>query len=698
MHDGPPIDHIDGSAPKQAPDDGTYTAPTAYAPFPKKDGVDSDGRKYGPIERRGIDIEVSSPVDDVKMLFRRTHLTAQFHVENRDYWNDITTYANNGGRLYDEVVLDLCEEKLELEGIDIAELDIPERRVKALFLRLARKLNGTELYAYLSGPNPVDSVVHTLLGYEGPDDIPSYNVLQREFRELSEGDEVDMDAFEAAVTRTVYAVYRAGVVPPDAVMEAYSFDAVAPPLDEKSVSRETKKEELRNWVRLLLDYTTDPLTFGRTPEKIDHDMQAFLGALATSALFDCGLEEMKDICDWDYPRANIPAGGWLHNYVPERAPSEYDLRDFTPGSDGASVPSIDEQFDAVHTRTLALAKEFGFWSRSDPLNIGADMFRIDWTGDSLEATIGRPPKADNEAVTQQWTFLVAGGIDTESRFVLGGRLVATLYDYPTALGEILSNTFDTVDIDSIFIDSEIVSGELIETARRFAGDDWVISAPDHTIIKGLRRLTPSNYIGFAQDVKWNVEPKPNVVTYPYNCDDPDLVEINPDEVLTEAIQHEEEDGEKISVPLATGDAENTRVQGPLVPDDHIPMLTEAFSDLAAQDGVGINKHASHATYLTDRSLRNSSGADVRDEYTQRWAIEPTIGQIVHNFMPHIKSKDPKHRLYGMHIAVLFYNWHTMINRCLSPRGLRLDVTHTQLLQAIRNVAFEPEDYDAFWSE
>jgi hypothetical protein len=697
MRDGSPINHTDYSAPGRAPGDGTYTAPTAYAPFPKKDGVDSGGRKYGPIERRGINIEISSPVGDVGALFRRTHLTAQFHAENRDFWKDVSEYANDGGKLYDEVVLNLCEEKLELEGIDKAELDIPERRLKALFLRLARGQYGTELHTYLSGPDPVDSVVYTLLGYEGPDDIPSYNVLQREFRELSEGNELDMDAFEDAVTRTVYAVYRAGVVPPDAIRESYNFDAVAPPLDEKSVSRETKKEELRNWVRLLMDHTTGPLTFGRTTEKVDHDMRAFIGALATSALFDCGLEDMKDVCDWDYPRENIPAGGWLHNYVPERASSEYDLRDFTPESDGASVSSIDEQFDAVHTRTLALAKEFGFWSRSESLNIGADMFRIDWTGDSLEATIGRPPKADNDAVTEQWTYLVAGGIDTESRFVLGGRLVTTLDNYPTALDEILSNTFDTVDIDSIFIDSENVSGELIETARRFVGDDWVISAPDHTIIKGLRRLTPSNYIGFAQDVKWNADPKPNVVTYPYDSDDPDLIEIDPEKVLTEEIQFED-DGEKIAVPLATMDEEDTTVQGPLVPDDSIPMLTEAFSDVAAQDGVGINKHKSHATYLTDRSLRNRSGAGVRYQYIQRWAIEPTINQIVNNFMPHIKSKDARQRLYGMHIAILFYNWHTMINRCLSPRGLRLDVTHTQLLQAIRNVAFEPEDYDAFWSE
>ncbi|QSG04076.1 hypothetical protein [Natranaeroarchaeum sulfidigenes] len=697
MPDGHPIKHTDDGAPQQAPDNGTYTAPTSYAPFPAKDGVDSDGRKYGPIERRGIEIEVSSPVDDVETLFRRTHLTAQFHAENSDYWTDITWYENDGGKLYDEVILSLCEEKLELEEIYPAELDIPERRLKTLFLRLARGQKGTELHTYLSGSDSVDPIVHKLLGYEGPDDIPSYNVLQREFRDLDEESELNMDAFQDAVTRAVYAAYRAGVVPPDAIKESYCFDAVAPPLDEKSVSRETKKEELRNWVRLLLDSTTDPLTFDRTTEKVDHDMRAFIGALATSALFDCGLEAMKDVCDWDYPRDNIPSGGWLHNYIPDRVSPDYDLSDFSSESDIAPVALIDEQFDAVHTQTLALAKEFGFWSRSDPLKIGADMFRVDWTGDDIEATVGRPPKADNEAVTAQWTFLVAGGIETESRFVLGGRLLPTLDEYPTALDEILSSSFDTVDIDSIFIDSETVSGELIKTVRRFAGDDWVISAPDHTIIKGLRRLTPRNYIGFAQDVKWNIEPMPNVVTYPYDSDDPDIIEIDPGKVLTEEIQYEDDD-EKIAVPYDIPDEEDAPAQAPLDPDNSIPMLTEAFSDVAGQDGVGINRNHTHATYLTDRSLRNRSAAGIRYQYIQRWAIEPTINQIVNDFMPHIKSKDDRQRLYGMHIAILFYNWHTLINRCLSPRGLRLDITHTELLQAIREVAFEPTDYDAFWSE
>lgn len=77
---------------------------------------------------------------------------------------------------------------------------------------------------------PVDSTVHSLLGYESLDAIPSYEVVQREFRDLTDSSEIQMDAFEAAVTRAVYTVYRAGVVPPDATRDKYNFDAVEPPL------------------------------------------------------------------------------------------------------------------------------------------------------------------------------------------------------------------------------------------------------------------------------------------------------------------------------------------------------------------------------------------------------------------------------------------------------------------------------------
>jgi hypothetical protein len=123
-----------------------------HAPFPQKDGYDPGERKYGAVEKRGFDIHVSSPVDDVEELSRRTHLAAQFHVDNRPYWEENSRFINDGGMLYDRAVLDLFEEKLNCEGINLSDpdIEIPLRRLKALFLRKAREQSGTDFHEYLT--------------------------------------------------------------------------------------------------------------------------------------------------------------------------------------------------------------------------------------------------------------------------------------------------------------------------------------------------------------------------------------------------------------------------------------------------------------------------------------------------------------------------------------------------------------------
>lgn len=692
MYEGDQINHTDNHPPDSAPNDGEYRTPTWYAPFPKKDGYESNRRKYGAVEQRAFDIEVSSPVEDVETLFHRKHLTAQFHAANQDYWEKRSPYTNDGSLLYDQAILDLFEEKLACEGIDPAESNIPGNRLKTLFLRLAREQTGKAQIEYLKESNTVSLATHSALGYDLPSDVPNYDTLQRELRKLKDENEdvIALPAFKDAVTRAVFAVYRAGITLPDAVQEKYDFTAVEPPLDERSVSRETEKEELRRFVEVLLDKTTTPLTFGREDNETKHNMKAFIGAFAASALSDPGLENVKNIYDWNYPRKNIPGGGWAHNYISQRLRHGNNLSDFESDTENDPLPSINTQFNAVHNRTLQLANTLGFWSDEDPINLGIDMFRIDWTGDSLDATIGRPAKSGHDDVTEQWTFVLAGGIDTESRFVLGGRWIETLSEYPTALSEILTNTLETVDIDTIFVDSEIASGELIETLRRFAGDNWVISAPNKAVVKGLRRLTPENYATFARGVKWNVAPKPNVVTHPTNGKAANTVEINPDDVLTKEIRNED-DGERIGIPLDTTITNTPTTQRSLGGQESLQWLTHEIGDLESEPGIG--DEGSVAAYLTDRSPPEDSAFGIRIQYIQRWAIEETVDQVANDFMPKINSQDSKLRLYGTHISILFYNWHTLINRCLSPQGLRLDISYQELLRAIIDICFSEETDD-----
>ena len=687
--DGPPtFTHTDSGAPDNAPRYGNYRTPIEHAQFPQKDGYESDKRKYGAVEQRGFDINVSSPVDDVEELSRRTHLAAQFHAKNRTYWEENSRFINEGGMLYDNAILDLFDEKLRCEGIDPSnkEVGIPLPRLKALFLRKAREQSGTDLHEYLTEVQGARSSTVEKIGYEGRSEVPAYQTLQRAHNTIRGVDvgTIDADAFDAAVTRAVYSVYRAGVVPPDTVKQKYGFDVLEPPLEKKHIPRGTEKAELREFVKLLFELTTEPLSFGRDSGQTKHDMRAFIGALAASALTGAGLEGLKDVCDWDHPREKIPGGAWLDNYVSELPTHTEDMENYRLDGDSDSVSAIDEQFNAVHRSTLQLAKRLGFWSESDPFNLGIDMFRADWTGVSLDVTIGRPPKADNDAVTEQWTFVIAGGADAENRFILGGRWLQTLRDYPVAVGEILSNAVPPASLDTIFIDSEIVSGELMETLWEFVGEDWIISAPDAAVVKGLKRLTPENHIGFAPEVPWNADPKPNLITYPTQGSNPDPVLVDPREIAVEEIQHEGDDG-KVTIPFNYRIKADTGRQVSLEPDPDIPRLTDVIDTLEETPGIGSEDGL--AAYFTGRSLQNRSGSAIRFEYLQRWSIEKTVDQVKNDFMPKINSKDEKKRLYGLHIAILFYNWHTLINRCLSPNGIALDITNQELLQAIQHVAF-----------
>lgn len=696
MHNGSPANHSDTGAPSSAPNDGDYSVSTSFEEYKKKDEYpdenvnDSDKRKYGAIEERVWDTLFTSPVDGVETLKHRTALTAQFHAGNRDHWEDRTPYQNDGGVLYDLKILELCNKMLAEEGIDLSSdvvaSEDSERRVRACFLREARGQNGTDLHDSLSEPNSVSSEVHQALGYSGPSDVPSYSTLQRAYAELKQDDGIEWTDFEAAVTRAVYAVVRAGIVAPGPVMDEYGFKSLEPPLDEAAVSRAAEQNETQRSVRKLVDRTLDPIDFDRDSKQTSHEISAFIAACAASAETDKGFEELKDVCDWNYPRENIPGGGWTRNYVTERLSldSQSTLAGHQTGADRSRTPVIDDQFDAVHRRMLNLAGEFGFWE-GESINIAVDMFHLDWTGDSLDVTIGRPPKQDNDNVTEQWTFVIAICVDTKRRFALGARLLTSKSEYPSAVHEILSNARECVNIGTVMIDNEIVSGELIETLQEFTGPDWIISAPDHAIIKGLKRLTPENHAGFARDVKWNTSLRPNVVTYPVKGSNPKTVQIDPDNVAVKEIQHE--GGEKIRVPLKNNSVPSNFFRS----KDSLPWLRVLYDDLESLPGVGRQKKT--AAYFTGRSIPERSASGIRFEYVQRWSIEDAIGRIIDHFLSEIESSDPNQRLFGVQVAVLLYNWYIFINRSLSPHFIRLDVCEKELRKAIQDVGFLPEDHN-----
>jgi hypothetical protein len=663
MTDGYPIRHSDSFRPSSAQGSGNYTTKYRYQEHPEK-------AEYGPVaDRFTEELKLSHPAPDIQTLRRETHLAAQLHEDNRNQWETNSPFENDGSTLYDIALLEVADRALDVEGIDPSVLDVPERRFKTVFLKEARKPSALkDFYNYLENAEPVLAE----LGYDRPSEFVSYETLRtgandrlpRELAELEGG----RDAFEAAVVRAIYAAFRNGITPPDAVSTAYGFDAVLPPLYEKSVPRPTKKEALKKWVRLLLDETLQPLTFHRNQRQIE--ISQFVGLFAASALCDCGVQTVPDVVDYHENRATIPKGSGVAKYIDDLP---LDGSEAAFGDEGKQ--SIVDQFDAVHRATLDLANERGFFDES--LSLAVDMYRIDWNGANDGFTINRPPMSETD-VRSQWTYAVLSIIDTDARFTLGTRWLPRKSRYPAAIRSMSSIPKEYFDVRAIYADSELISGNLINAFRGLADSDWVVRAPNHkSVISKLKRFTPANHIGYVPSVSWNTTPKPAAIVYPYDSNNPDIIEFTARQLK--------------QAPPISSDEQTTILSedanSEMNPELSLPTLEEKFDDPQSETGVG--DPSTHAAYLTDRTLPERSGGGIHFRYYQRWAIEEFINEISNNMMPVIESGNPKLRLYGMNLAVLFQNWHTLINRAPSPGlGLRLDVTHQELFMAIQTVAFE----------
>jgi len=641
---------------------GEYKAPTRYDDHPDK-------TEYGSVTSRfSGEIDLLHPAPDIETLLQTTHLTAQLHQYNRNQHSSEQRFDNDGTTLYDVAILDVMDEVLNIENLPPSSLDILPRRFKISFLKEARQpATHKGFYEYINGSEPLLSE----LGYRDASDLPGSETLRRVSNDDLPEDLNDLergqDAFDAAVVRAIYAVYRNGIEIPASMTDRFGFADVAPPLYERAVPRPDKQTALRNWVNLLVDETLEPLTFHRTQPRTS--FLQYIGLFAASALYNCGVQTVPNVSDYTYPRRTIPKGSGVGKYIRDRLP----LNDSQVALGNTEMRAITEQFDAVHRSLLRLAKQYGFLS--EPRSLAVDLYRIEWNGEENDRTINRPPKSEND-VRSQWTYAVLGIIDTEARFTLGTRWLPDKSVYPRAVNELAPISDAFVDVEALYADSELISGSLIDAFRGIADSDWVVRAPDHgTMITQLKAYTPENHIGYVPGVSWNTVPSPAAVACPYNSSNPSIIEFMVREL-------------KRSEPTDIEDQKNFSefTEADMKVEPSPDSLTDQFDDLASVAGVG--KKSTHAAYLTDRSLPERSGSGIHFPYYQRWALEESINQISNDLMPIINSSNEKLRLYGVNIAILFQNWHTLINRAPSPElGLRCTVTHQELLRAIEDVAF-----------
>lgn len=657
-------------------------------------GDHPNGDSYGAIHLRGIDIEYSTAVESVETLHRKKHLAAQLHQRNRSKWED-AEHPNDGDALYSAAVLNVAEEALAEENLELPSAPVFNRLVKIAFLEKARYVsNQSQYYRHLKN-NPA---VCEALGYESAEALPSYSTVKNMSSEIPaevfDAEQQFEAAFEDAAVRAAYAAYRNGVVPPESVRDAFGLDALTPEssekmaFSEKTLTRAEEREALRNWVRLLKRETLAPLTFGRDHPQFT--MFDFIGLLAASAHSDDGLETAADVALWDYEYDKVPKGTGLPKYIANELP---DSKPFDAFFD-PDKPSVKQQFTEVHQQTLQLADEMGFFT--DPVPIASDLLEIEWTGKDGDApTISRYGKRMND-VTEEWTFSVVSIINNENRFTLGVRLLESKSQYPRSVRRILSGPTQFFDVKMMLADAGMVSGDLLNTAHRVADGDWIISAPDRPAVKALKGLTPKGYVGYAEGVQAGTQLKPNLVAYPEDATTPDVIEVTAaeienseiDEELIKSCQDPDAGASQTRTldDMATDSDTNDSTDPPLTREFPLPSLRREFNTPSAKNGVGVMD--THIAYFTGRELPERSATGIRSDYFQRWAAEESNNQISNDFLPRLESSNPEIRRYGINVAVLFQNWHTMINRAKSPElGYRLNVTHSQLLKAIQDVAF-----------
>lgn len=295
-----------------------------------------------------------------------------------------------------------------------------------------------------------------------------------------------------------------------------------------------------------------------------------------------------------------------------------------------SVDEIESQFADVHRQVFQRYRRHGLFDAS--IDVAYDTVKIQSWTPFPSATIGQyKPGSDT---VPKWTFVVSLSVTKESRVCFGVTLVTDKSQYDTAVTQLLNQTPEYVDIGYAIADKEFYRGSVIDTLRRRVDQRWFIKAQERKPILELAKAAEKGQSAFRRNVDaTSATPCPNAVAVPNTSDE------------TQALA--------------------------------------SFPDLVADGNTSY-----HTVYLTGLPEHRVTPELVDETYGNRWSIETAMRQFQHGMLPCCGSRKSPVRLYLANVAMLFFNWHALINRVPSPQyALPLDVTHHELLTAIRHVAF-----------
>jgi hypothetical protein len=226
--------------------------------------------------------------------------------------------------------------------------------------------------------------------------------------------------------------------------------------------------------------------------------------------------------------------------------------------------------------------------------------------------------------SEHWRYVQLVGAENRARFAFGVRPLQSKDMSYSQLRRLLQRASAHTELGYVFGDREFCAKDAVEAIRPFVGENWIIKAGKQT------------------------------------------GEV---ETLLEK-----------AVPGESSPAVNAGLQNVSPPTN---VFVVPISDAA----VGGNNR-NHEAYITDLPVEDIDLKGLQFKFHNEWNIERGFKQQKSDFLPRTNSQHANYRLFLMNAAMLFYNFHTLINRAPSPElGLRLDVSAQMVLKGVSDVVF-----------
>lgn len=576
------------------------------------------------------------PVDDPAELDDSRHINMHLASERRD-----RTCTEQTDKAFDRAVLRVVEHLYDELGFTTDILDVDERFWRAMHLYHARGFDSISALIEHLDMTPRTASAIGFANDQSPRKDWYYN------RDVFDDWEIE-ERIREIVKRAVHGVWRAGWHVPDEVRRYWDVDKES--IEKAHPTEETRREAIRNWVRLLINDAADSLDFDRDVN-VTHDIREFISLFAHSAGLDAGIAESHRTAGWLADDDHIPSGSRTSELINQFHDSD------NSGENTFPVEEVNDEFIQLHESVLDRCAEYGILP--DSIDVAFDLIEIPWYGyRDLDATIGE--RDTNSDSFPKWTLSFLSAVDTDIRLCLGVEYVSSKSQYPDALNRQLEFADRNINLGRFYMDSDGHNGEIIDTVRRYT-NNYIIKAEkrgksQNTVGYWLRHAPPGEPLFRTAVDATSATPRPNAAFIPN------------DSVSNSTTSNTD-------VSAASG---STQVElGSVANDDR--------SATAADTGGSLY---THTPYFIDADVdREDIPSDVSD-YSDRWAAEVTADELQNHVHPVTQSSKPAQRAYLSNISMLLLNWHTLINNARSPKlGLSLNVTHQELLLAIQDIGF-----------